>query len=75
MRCVQIDPTGAVVDVEPQPADLTGCAFVLVSGDLSAPFQIPSSELMADSFEFALSLVLTFGVVGFFIGRLVNFWR
>lgn len=40
MRCVAVDGAGAVVDVVPQPADLTTCTLVLVSpGELTpSPF-------------------------------------
>jgi len=37
MRCVTIDGTGQVIDVVPQPSDLTGCALVLATpGELNA---------------------------------------
>lgn len=32
MRCVTVDGTGHVVDVVPQPVDLSTCTAVLVSG-------------------------------------------
>ena len=75
MRCVQIDAGGAVVDVNPQPSDFSGCALVLVSGDQAGPFVLPDAAAAQTVFEFGLSVVLTVGLVGFFIGRMVNFWR
>lgn len=75
MLCVEVASDGTVYVVDPQPSDFSTCALVLVSGDQSAPFQIPSNDQLAESFGFAFSLVMTCGVVGFLIGRLVNFWR
>ena len=43
MRCVQIDGSGAVLDVVPQPADLTSCTLVLVS-----PTEVNSSPFVMD---------------------------
>lgn len=44
MRCVTIDQAGAVVDVVPQPSDVTSCTLVLA---------VPA-ELQADLFSLDL---------------------
>lgn len=75
MRCVQIDAAGAVIDVDPQPADFSGCALLLVSGADAGPFAMPTGADAQAAFQFGLTVVLTFGLVGFLLGRLVNFWR
>jgi hypothetical protein len=74
MRCVAISESGAVVDVQPQPSDFTGCSLVLVAGDQSGPFAVPTPEQVASVFEWSCSLVLFFGLAGFLIGRVVNLW-
>lgn len=42
MRCVVINASGQVVDVSPQPAEITACTFVLAApSDLTAsPFML-----------------------------------
>lgn len=74
-RCVQITSAGFVVDMDPQPANKSECSYLLSSADQSALFEIPSGEDLAEPFGFAFSLIMVCGLVGFFIGRIVNFWR
>ncbi|QGH73293.1 MAG: hypothetical protein [Inoviridae sp. ctBZ32] len=42
MRCVQVDASGFVVDVAPQPVDVATCALVLTSGAevVGSPFAL-----------------------------------
>ncbi len=46
MRCVQINGSGAVVDVTPQPVDVSACSLVLVSGAevTGNPFKLTLEE-------------------------------
>lgn len=46
MRCVAIDAAGVLVDVVPQPADVSTCALVIRSGqEVSAnPFALTLEE-------------------------------
>jgi|OpeIllAssembly_1097287.scaffolds.fasta_scaffold02466_3 hypothetical protein len=44
MRCVVVDASGFVVDVTPQPADVTTCTLVLAS-----PSEVGSSPFAVDS--------------------------
>lgn len=75
MRCVRINPLGQVVDVNPQPIDYKTCAFVLAEPPDVGFFEVPELEQLQQAFEFGATVVLTFGLLGFLIGRLVNFWR
>lgn len=62
MRCVAIDGNGFVVDVVPQPADVTTCSMVLASPEEigeASPFNIPldaAGDLVA-----AMGLVIATG--------------
>lgn len=44
MRCVAVDGSGNVVDVVPQPADVTACTLVLAS-----PAEVGSSPFAVDT--------------------------
>lgn len=46
MRCVAIDGSGFVVDVDPQPVEVSACALVLSSGgELGAnPFNLSQAD-------------------------------
>lgn len=46
MRCVQINGSGQLVDVTPQPVDVTACALVVQSGQevASSPFALTLEE-------------------------------
>jgi hypothetical protein len=59
VRCVTVDGSGAVVDVVPQPADVTTCTLVLAT-----PAEVGSSP-------FALSVedatLLGFGIVAVWV--------
>jgi hypothetical protein len=46
MRCVQVDLSGHVVDVSPQPDDVTTCPMVIVSGAeaVGSPFRLTLEE-------------------------------
>lgn len=69
--CVfQTGPT--TYEVQPPGYDPTACAWVVQYQD---PFQFPDPASASQAFGFGLSVVLTFGLVGFLLGRLINFWR
>jgi len=63
MRCVQIDTGGNVVDVSPQPADVSACTLVLVS-----PAEIPST-IFAMSVDDAL--FVSWGIAAMWIAAFV----
>lgn len=75
MRCVRINALGQVVDVNPQPTDYKTCSFVLAEPPDVGFFEVPELDKLQEAFQFGASVVLLFGLVGFLIGRLVNFWR
>ena len=49
MRCVAIDGSGFVVDVVPQPADLTTCTLILAS-----PTEVTASPFILSDEDAAL---------------------
>lgn len=55
MRCVVIDASGFVVDVDPQPSDFTTCTFVLQSGAevVASPFALSLEDAGVLSVAFA----------------------
>lgn len=57
MRCVQINGSGAVVDVVPQPVDLSTCSLVISSGAevVGSPFALTLSD--ASSLAVAIGLL------------------
>lgn len=44
--CVQVDTDGTIYAVQPQPAEVSACSYVLVSGDaaLNSPFALTPEQ-------------------------------
>lgn len=59
MRCVTIDGSGFLVDVTPQPVDMSSCALVVQSGGElgNNPFNLSA----ADGGSVALAVLLVWG--------------
>jgi len=75
MRCVQIDELGYVIDVQPQPAEFSGCALVLADGANAGPFVLPPTEALTDVFGWSFTLVAFSGLIGYIVGRFARFWE
>ncbi len=60
MRCVTINESGVLVDVVPQPADWSSCAFILQSGAEAGanPFYLSADEGQS----VALAIIFVWGV-------------
>lgn len=72
MRCVLIDTSGAVVDLVPQPSDVTSCTLVLVS-----PTEVNSSPFVMDLADAAAigGAVMLLWAVAFGIRQVLDFLR
>lgn len=72
MRCVAVDAGGVVVDVVPQPADLTTCTLVLVS-----PTEVNSSPFVMDNADAGLIGAACFALWAFAWGirQVLDFLR
>ncbi|TXG80829.1 MAG: hypothetical protein E6R11_00430 [Rhodocyclaceae bacterium] len=75
MRCVQIDAAGFVVDVQPQPAETSACALVLVDGGDAGLFVLPPTEQLTEVFSWSFALVAFSGLIGYIVGRFARFWE
>jgi len=75
--CGQLAPDGFTVQVvAPQPADVSACALVLVSGPEAGMFQgiaFPTNTDAATAWVWGFSLVVVSYMFAWAVGAVVNF--
>lgn len=78
MICAQPDANGAIVVTPAQPADLSGCPVVLITGsELSAVTGIafPAPADFAAAWSVGFTLVVSSFVIGWYVGVLLRFMK
>jgi hypothetical protein len=78
MICAQVNPDGSIASAAVQPADLSTCAVVLVTGsELSAVTGIsfPSPADFGTAWAFGFTLVVSSYVIGWAAGAVLRFIR
>ena len=78
MICAQPDASGVITATTTQPADLSGCAVVLITGsELSAVNGIafPSPADFGTAWAFGFTLVVSSYVIGWAAGAVLRFIR
>lgn len=70
-NCVSIDGTGAVVNVEPQPTDISTCQYVVMTPvEFSTASQVPDTTLAGQFFGFGFFMVVASYLAGWAVGAI-----
>lgn len=75
-NCVVINGAGAVVTVDPQPADITTCQYVVMTpAEFSQASQVPDNTLAAQFFGFGFFMVVASFLGGWAVGSVLKIVR
>ena len=70
-NCVSIDGIGNVVTVNPQPADMITCSFVILTpAEFSNASQVPDMTAASEFFGFGFFMVVASFLAGWAVGQL-----